>query len=307
MVTITINGKQVQAEQGQMLIEAADNADIAIPRFCYHKNLSIAANCRMCLVEVEKAPKPVPACATPITDGMVVNTKSTKALAAQQAVMEFLLINHPLDCPICDQGGECDLQEFSVGYGKDKSDYHEVKRVVRDKNIGPLIATELTRCIHCTRCVRFGQEIAGMREMGATGRGDWMEIGTYIKKSIDSELSGNIIDLCPVGALTSKVSRFTYRVWELASNDFVVAHDCIGSNINVQTKNGVIKRVIARENNEINDTWISDRDRYSFEGINSADRLTRPMIKQNGQWQEASWDDALQFAVNGLKAHIRCQ
>ncbi len=302
MVTITINGKQVQAEQGQMLIEAADNADIAIPRFCYHKNLSIAANCRMCLVEVEKAPKPVPACATPITDGMVVNTKSTKALAAQQAVMEFLLINHPLDCPICDQGGECDLQEFSVGYGKDKSDYHEVKRVVKDKNIGPLIATELTRCIHCTRCVRFGQEIAGMREMGATGRGDWMEIATYIEKSIDSELSGNIIDLCPVGALTSKVSRFTYRVWELASNDFVAAHDCIGSNINVQTKNGVIKRVIARENNAINDTWISDRDRYSFEGINSADRLTSPMIKQNGQWQEASWDDALQFAVNGLKA-----
>lgn len=301
MVTITINGKQVQAEQGQMLIEAADNAGIAIPRFCYHKNLSIAANCRMCLVEVEKAPKPIPACATPITDGMVVNTKSTKALAAQQAVMEFLLINHPLDCPICDQGGECDLQEFSIGYGKDKSDYHEIKRVVKDKNIGPLIATELTRCIHCTRCVRFGQEIAGMREMGATGRGDWMEIGTYIEKSIDSELSGNIIDLCPVGALTSKVSRFTYRVWELASNDFVAAHDCIGSNCNVQTKNGEIKRVIARENTDINDSWISDRDRYSFEGINSSERLTKPMIKQDSQWQEASWDDALQFAVNGLK------
>ncbi len=301
MVTITINGKQVQAEQGQMLIEAADNADIAIPRFCYHKNLSIAANCRMCLVEVEKVPKPVPACATPVTDGMMVNTKSTMALAAQQSVMEFLLINHPLDCPICDQGGECDLQEFSIGYGKDKSDYHEIKRVVKDKNIGPLIATELTRCIHCTRCVRFGQEIAGMREMGATGRGDWMEIGTYIEKSIDSELSGNIIDLCPVGALTSKVSRYTYRIWELASNDFVAGHDCIGSGCNVQTKNGVIKRVIARENNAINDTWISDRDRYSFEGINSPDRLSKPMIKQDGQWQEASWDDALQFAVNGLK------
>ncbi len=301
MVTIEINGKQVQAEQGQMLIEAADNAGIAIPRFCYHKNLSIAANCRMCLVEVEKAPKPIPACATPVTEGMVVNTRSTKALAAQKAVMEFLLINHPLDCPVCDQGGECDLQDFSVGYGSDSTKYHEMKRVVKDKNIGPLIATELTRCIHCTRCVRFGQEIAGMRELGACGRGDWMEIGTYIEKSVDSELSGNIIDLCPVGALTSKVSRFTYRVWELASNDAIAAHDCIGSNYNVQTKNGEIKRVIARENNDINDSWISDRDRYSFEGINSEQRLTRPMIKQDGQWQQASWDDALQFAVNGLK------
>lgn len=301
MVTIEINGIQVQAEQGQMLIEAADKAGIAIPRFCYHKNLSIAASCRMCLVEVEKAPKPIPACATPVTDGMVVNTKSTSALAAQKAVMEFLLINHPLDCPVCDQGGECDLQDFSVGYGSDSTKYAEVKRVVKDKDIGPLIATELTRCIHCTRCVRFGQEIAGMRELGATGRGDWMEIGTYVEKSVDSELSGNIIDICPVGSLTSKVSRFSYRVWELASNDSVGAHDCIGSNCNVQTKNGEIKRVIARENDSINDTWISDRDRFSYEGLNSDDRLTTPMIKQNGEWTEASWDDALQFAANGLK------
>ncbi len=302
MVTITINGIQVEAEQGQMLIEAADKAGIAIPRFCYHKNLSIAASCRMCLVEVEKAPKPIPACATPVTDGMVVNTKSTQALAAQKSVMEFLLINHPLDCPICDQGGECELQDFSIGYGSDNSRYAEIKRVVKDKNIGPLIATELTRCIHCTRCVRFGQEIAGMRELGATGRGDWMEIGTYIEKSVDSELSGNIIDLCPVGSLTSKVSRFTYRVWELASNDSIGAHDCVGSSCNVQTKNGEIKRVIARENEAINDQWISDRDRYSFEGLNTDDRLARPLIKKDGVWSEASWDDALVFAVDGLKA-----
>lgn len=302
MVTIKINGIQVEAEQGQMLIEAADKAGIAIPRFCYHKNLSIAASCRMCLVEVEKAPKPIPACATPVTDGMVVNTKSTKALAAQKAVMEFLLINHPLDCPICDQGGECELQDFSIGYGNDNSRYAEIKRVVKDKNIGPLIATELTRCIHCTRCVRFGQEIAGMRELGATGRGDWMEIGTYIEKSVDSELSGNIIDLCPVGSLTSKVSRFSYRVWELASNDSIGTHDCVGSSCNVQTKNGEIKRVIARENEAINDQWISDRDRYSFEGLKTDDRSRKPMLKKDGVWAEASWDDALVFAVDGLKA-----
>ncbi len=301
MVTIEINGTQVEAEQGQMLIEAADKAGIAIPRFCYHKNLSISANCRMCLVEVEKAPKPMPACATPVTDGMIVYTNSTQALAAQKSVMEFLLINHPLDCPVCDQGGECDLQEFSIGYGNDNSRYAEIKRVVKDKNIGPLIATELTRCIHCTRCIRFGQEIAGMRELGATGRGDWMEIGTYIEKSVDSELSGNIIDLCPVGALTSKVSRFTYRVWELSSNDSIGIHDCVGSNCNVQTHNGQIKRVIGRENEAINDEWISDRDRYSFEGLQSDQRLSKPLIKKDGKWTEVSWDDALQFAVNGLK------
>ena len=301
MVTIEINGKQVQAEQGQMLIEAADNAGISIPRFCYHKNLSISANCRMCLVQVDEFPKAIPACATPVTEGMTVKTNSTMALAAQKAVMEFLLINHPLDCPVCDQGGECDLQDYSIGYGEDRTHYAEVKRVVKDKNIGPLIATELTRCIHCTRCIRFGQEIAGMREMGATGRGDWMEIGTYIEKSIDSELSGNIIDLCPVGALTAKPSRFNSRVWELAANDSIGAHDCVGSNTNVETKNGQIKRTIARANDAINDAWISDRDRYSYEGLQSQDRLTKPQIKKEGQWQEASWDDALQFAVNGLK------
>lgn len=302
MVTIEINGKQVQAEQGQMLIEAADNAGISIPRFCYHKNLSVSANCRMCLVQVDKYPKAIPACATPVTEGMSVKTNSTMALAAQKAVMEFLLINHPLDCPICDQGGECDLQDYSIGYGEDKTHYAEIKRVVKDKDIGSLIATEFTRCIHCTRCVRFGQEIAGMREMGATGRGDWMEIGTYIEKSIDSELSGNIIDLCPVGSLTAKPSRFTARVWELASNDSIGAHDCVGSNTNVQTKNGEIKRTIARVNDNINDAWISDRDRYSYEGLKSSERLTKPQIKKDGQWHEASWDEALQFAVEGLKA-----
>ena len=302
MVTIEINGKQVQAEQGQMLIEAADKAGVSIPRFCYHKNLSIAANCRMCLVQVDKFPKAIPACATPVTEGMSVKTNSTMALAAQKAVMEFLLINHPLDCPVCDQGGECDLQDYSIGYGEDKTHYAEVKRVVKDKNIGPLIATELTRCIHCTRCIRFGQEIAGMREMGATGRGDWMEIGTYIEKSIDSELSGNIIDLCPVGALTAKPSRFTYRVWETNSNDSIGAHDCVGSNTNIQTKNGEIKRTIARANDDINDAWISDRDRYSYEGLQSSDRLTHPQIKKDGKWIQSSWDDALQFAVEGLKA-----
>ena len=302
MVTIEINGKEVQAEQGQMLIEATDKAGISIPRFCYHKNLSIAASCRMCLVQVDKFPKAIPACATPVTEGMTVKTNSTMALAAQKAVMEFLLINHPLDCPVCDQGGECDLQDYSIGYGEDKTHYAEVKRVVKDKNIGPLIATEFTRCIHCTRCVRFGQEVAGMREMGATGRGDWMEIGTYIEKSIDSELSGNIIDLCPVGALTAKPSRFTYRVWETSSNDSVGAHDCVGSNTNIQTKNGEIKRTIARANDNINDAWISDRDRYSYEGLQSSDRATKPQIKKDGKWVESSWDDALQFAVDGLKA-----
>jgi NADH-quinone oxidoreductase subunit G len=302
MVTIEINGQKVEAEDNQMLIQAADKAGITIPRFCYHKHLSVAANCRMCLVEVEKAPKPMPACATPVAEGMVVHTKSTTALAAQKSVMEFLLINHPLDCPVCDQGGECDLQEMSVGYGGDASRYHEIKRVVKDKDIGPLVATELTRCIQCTRCIRFGDEIAGFPELGATGRGDWMEIGTYIEKSIDSELSGNIIDLCPVGALTAKPSRFTYRPWELTSNDSIAAHDCVGSNCNVQTINGQVKRVIARENETINDTWISDRDRFSYEAYNSEERLLKPLIKKQGEWQETDWEEALKFAVDGLKA-----
>ena len=303
-VKIEINGQTLEAENGAMLIEIADQHGISIPRFCYHKNLSIAANCRMCLVEVEGAPKPVPACATPITDGMKVFTQSSKALSAQKAVMEFLLINHPLDCPICDQGGECDLQDFSLGYGVGASQYHEIKRVVRDKDIGPLIATEMTRCIHCTRCVRFGQEIAGVREMGATGRGDHTEIGTYIEKSVDSELSGNIIDLCPVGALTSKPFRFSARAWEMQSTESVSAHDCVGSNLTFHTLRGAIKRTIARENPQINDTWISDRDRFAYLGLEHEDRLGSPMIKQNGKWQNCSWEDALHFAADQIKEII---
>ncbi len=304
LVNIEINGEKLQAENGTMLIELADNHGIQIPRFCYHKNLSIAANCRMCLVEVEGAPKPMPACATPITDGMKVFTRSTKALAAQKAVMEFLLINHPLDCPVCDQGGECDLQDFSVGYGQGHSQYSEIKRVVKDKDIGPLIATEMTRCIHCTRCVRFGQEIAGIREMGATGRGEHMEIGTYVEKSIDSELSGNIIDLCPVGALTSKPFRFIARSWEMQSADTVSAHDCVGSNLQVHTLRGQIKRVVARENTQINETWISDRDRFAYLGLQHKQRAATPMIKENGSWRECDWQTALHFAADGIKSVI---
>jgi len=301
MVTIEINGKTLQAENGQMLIEVADKAGVAIPRFCYHKKLSVAASCRMCLVEVEKAPKPMPACATPVTDGMKVFTNSTKALAAQKSVMEFLLINHPLDCPVCDQGGECDLQDLSVGYGDGKSQFVEIKRVVKDKNIGPLIATDMTRCIHCTRCVRFGQEIAGVRELGATGRGDHMEIGLYVEGSVDSELSGNIIDLCPVGALTSKPFRFSARSWEMNSHDSIAGHDCVGSNITVHTLRDSVKRVVARENEGVNETWISDRDRFAYLGCTSSDRLLQPMRKVDGEWQECGWEDALHTAVEGFK------
>jgi len=304
MVSIEINGKTLQAENGQMLIEVADKAGIEIPRFCYHKKLSVAASCRMCLVEVEKAPKPMPACATPISDGMKVFTKSTKAIAAQKSVMEFLLINHPLDCPVCDQGGECDLQDISVGYGDGASQYVEVKRVVKDKDIGPLISTEMTRCIHCTRCVRFGQEIAGVREMGATGRGDHMEIGLYVEGSVDSELSGNIIDLCPVGALTSKPFRFSARPWEMKSHESIAAHDCVGSNITVHTLRDSVKRVIARENDAINETWISDRDRFAYLGLNSEQRLLQPMQKVAGEWQVCGWEDALHSAVEGFKKII---
>jgi NADH-quinone oxidoreductase subunit G len=305
MVTFEIDGKTLQAENGKMLIEVTDEYGIDIPRFCYHKNLSTAASCRMCLVEVEKAPKPMPACATPIAEGMKIFTKSTKALAAQKAVMEFLLINHPLDCPICDQAGECDLQDISIGYGDGNSQYAEVKRVIKDKDIGPLVATEMTRCIQCTRCVRFGQEIAGIREMGATGRGEHMEIGTYIEKSVDSELSGNIIDLCPVGALTSKPFRFQARSWEMDKHNSVSAHDCVGSNTEVHTLRGEIKRVVARENPLINETWISDRDRFSYIGLNHSERLSTPMIKVDNNWQECSWEDALNAAADGIKQIVK--
>lgn len=301
MVNIEINGISIQARDGAMVIEAADEAGITIPRFCYHKKLSIAANCRMCLVEVEKVAKPLPACATPVTEGMKVFTRSPKAISAQRGVMEFLLINHPLDCPICDQGGECQLQEMAMGFGNDVSQYHEGKRAVQDKNLGPLVATDMTRCIHCTRCVRFGQEIAGIMELGATGRGEHMTIGTYVEKSVDSELSGNVIDLCPVGALTSKPFRYKARPWELTSHEGISPHDCVGSNLVVQVRRGQVMRVLPRENEAVNETWISDRDRFSYTALDHSERLRKPMIKMDGEWKEVDWDTALTHAVEGLK------
>jgi len=300
-VTIEVDGQTLQAQRGQMLIEATDQAGIYVPRFCYHKKLSIAANCRMCLVEVEKMAKPVPACATPIMDGMKVYTRSKMAHEGQKATMEFLLINHPLDCPICDQGGECELQDLSMGYGDDVSRYSEGKRVVQDKDIGPLVQTELTRCIHCTRCVRFGEEIAGMRELGATGRGEDMRIGTYVEKAMRSELSGNVIDLCPVGALTSKPYRYTARAWELRQFDSIAPHDGVGSNIHVHVRGNTVKRVVPRENEAVNEVWLSDRDRFSYQGLNSASRLTTPMIRDGDQWREVSWQSALSFTADALK------
>jgi len=304
MLNIEIDGKQLEVAQGSTIIEAADAAGISIPRFCYHKKLSIAANCRMCLVDVEKAPKPLPACATPVTEGMKIATHSAKAIAAQKGVMEFLLINHPLDCPICDQGGECELQDLAVGYGGDVSRYQETKRVVLDKNIGPLIATEMTRCIHCTRCVRFGQELAGMMELGATGRGEHMRIGTYVAQSVDSELSGNMIDLCPVGALTSKPFRYSARTWELNDVPGVSPHDCVGANLNVQVRRNRVMRVLPRENEDVNEIWLADRDRFSYEAVNSPERLLKPMIRQNGVWRETDWSTALNVAVDGMQKVI---
>ncbi|HKJ21597.1 MAG TPA: NADH-quinone oxidoreductase subunit NuoG, partial [Gammaproteobacteria bacterium] len=304
MVKIEIDGQSIHAPDGAMIIEVADEAGIPIPRFCYHKHLSIAANCRMCLVEVEKVKKPVPACATPVTEGMRVFTKTPTAVDAQRGTMEFLLINHPLDCPICDQGGECDLQELSIGYGSDISRYQDNKRVVNDKNLGPLISTDMTRCIHCTRCVRFGQEVAGLMELGATGRGEHMEIGTYVERAMVSEVSGNVIDLCPVGALTSKPYRYTARPWELVTLDSVASHDCLGSNIQVQVREGEVMRVLPKENDDINLTWLSDRDRFGYQGLHSDDRVTVPLVKREGRWQQADWESALEFAVDGLKSVI---
>ena len=301
MANIEIDGIKLEAEPGSMLIEAADAAGIKIPRFCYHKKLSVAANCRMCLVDVANIPKPVPACATPISDGMTVNTHSARALDAQKAVMEFLLINHPLDCPICDQGGECELQDLAIGYGGDVSRFTEGKRIVEDKNIGPLIATDMTRCIHCTRCVRFGKEIAGIREMGETGRGEHMKIGTYIATTVDSEVSANIVDLCPVGALTAKPSQYKARAWELQQSDSIAAHDCLGSNISIHRRRGEVIRVVPNDNDSINESWISDRDRFSCEALASEQRLTQPMIKEDGEWKETDWQTALNVAVDGLR------
>ncbi len=292
LVSIEVDGQALQARKGAMLMDVTDAAGIYIPRFCYHKKLSVAANCRMCLVEVERAPKPQPACATPVMDGMKVFTKSVKAVSAQQATMEFLLINHPLDCPICDQGGECELQDLALGYGSAVSQFTERKRVVRDKNIGPLVQTDMTRCIHCTRCVRFGEEVAGLRELGATGRGEHMEIGTYVAQAMTSELSGNVIDLCPVGALTSKPYRYSARAWELRQFDSIAPHDCVGSNVHVHAKGQVVKRVVPKENETANETWIADRDRYSYQGLTSPDRLFTPRIKEHGQWRECDWETA---------------
>ena len=303
MVEIEIDGKKVEVAEGSLVMDAARAAGTFIPHFCYHRKLSIAANCRMCLVEVEKAPKALPACATPVTAGMKVQTHSEKAIQAQQAVMEFLLINHPLDCPICDQGGECQLQDLAVGYGKSTSRYQEEKRVVFHKTAGPLISMEeMTRCIHCTRCVRFGQEIAGIMELGMLGRGEHSEITTFIGHSVDSELSGNMIDLCPVGALTSKPFRYTARTWELTRHRSIAPHDSLGSHIIVQTKQGRVYRVLPFENEAINECWLSDRDRFSYEGLNSDERLGQPMIKQNGQWQTVDWSTALEYVANGLSA-----
>ena len=300
-IDITVDGQPLKAKRGQMLIEVTDAAGIDIPRFCYHKKLSVAANCRMCLVEVEKAPKPLPACATPVMPDMVVKTRSSLALEAQRGTMEFLLINHPLDCPICDQGGECELQDVAMGYGGSVSQYTEGKRVVMDKYIGPLIATEMTRCIHCTRCVRFGEEVAGIRELGATGRGENVRIGTYIEKSVASEVSGNVIDICPVGALTARPSRFTARSWELQQQPSIAPHDAVGSNIFVHLDGSQINRVVPRENESINETWISDRDRFSYQGLRSADRLQQPMIRNaSGELVECDWPTALDAAADAI-------
>ncbi len=300
-VAIEVDGKPIRVRKGAMLIEATDAAGIDVPRFCYHRKLSVVANCRMCLVQVEKAPKPLPACATPVADGMKVWTASERALDAQQGTMEFLLINHPLDCPVCDQGGECELQDVALGYGEGISRFTEAKRAVADENLGPLIATDMTRCIHCTRCVRFGTEIAGVKELGATGRGEDMRIGTYVGRAMTSEMSGNVIDLCPVGALTNKPARYTFRPWELIQQPTVSLHDCIGSNIFMHERRGRIMRVVPRDNERINETWISDRDRFSCCGLYSEQRVMVPLIKRGGVWEEADWDAALPAAVSALR------
>lgn len=301
MVEIELDGQKVEVLEGSMVMHAAEKAGTYIPHFCYHKKLSIAANCRMCLVDVEKAPKPMPACATPVTQGMIVRTKSDKAIKAQQSVMEFLLINHPLDCPICDQGGECQLQDLAVGYGGSGSRYEEEKRVVFHKDVGPLVSMqEMSRCIHCTRCVRFGQEVAGVMELGMSHRGEHAEIETFVGQSVDSELSGNMIDICPVGALTSKPFRYSARTWELSRRKSIAPHDSSGANLVVQVKNNEVLRVVPLENEEVNECWIADRDRFSYEALNSSDRLRAPMIKQGGEWKEIDWQTALEYVANGL-------
>ena len=304
MATIEIDGKNYEVDNGKMIIEVADENGIHIPRFCYHRKLSVAANCRMCLVQVDKSRKPVPACATPVSDGMKVYTKSEEAIRSQKAVMEFLLINHPLDCPICDQGGECELQDVSLGFGQGASEYKDTKRAVKNDDLGSLIATEMTRCIHCTRCIRFGDEIAGLSELGALGRGENTQISTYINHALKSEIAGNIIDLCPVGALTSKPYRFTARPWEMEQYKSISPHDCLGSNIYVHVRNQKVMRVVPRDCEAINETWISDRDRFSYLGLNHPSRANKPLIKKNGSFEVADWATALQYAAHGIKACI---
>jgi len=302
MIEIELDGKKVDIVEGSMIMHAAEKAGTYIPHFCYHKKLSIAASCRMCLVDVEKMPKPMPACATPVTQGMIVRTKSDKAIKAQKSVMEFLLINHPLDCPICDQGGECQLQDLAVGYGGSSSRYEEEKRVVFHKDVGPLVSMEeMSRCIHCTRCVRFGQEIAGVMELGMSHRGEHAEIETFLGQSIDSELSGNMIDICPVGALTSKPFRYSARTWELSRRKSISPHDSTGSNLIVQVKNNKVMRVVPLENEAVNECWIADRDRFSYEALNSAERLTTPKLKQGGVWKSVDWQTALEYVAHGLQ------
>ena len=307
MLTVEIDGTEYQARKGSMIIEVTDENGITVPRFCYHKKLPVAANCRMCMVEVEKAPKPMPACATPVMDGMKISTRSDYAKNAQRAVMEFLLINHPLDCPICDQGGECELQDVALEYGRGVSRFSEKKRVVRDKDFGALIASDMTRCIHCTRCVRFLQHIAGFKEMGGMGRGENVEIGTYIQHNIESELSGNIIDVCPVGALTSKPFRFTARAWEMEQTASIAAHDCVGSNLYLHTRRGKLMRAVPRENEAINEVWLSDRDRFAYLGVNSADRLEQPMIKKVSGWQAVEWEEALHVVAQAFRDRVETQ
>ncbi|MDR2364556.1 MAG: NADH-quinone oxidoreductase subunit NuoG [Zoogloeaceae bacterium] len=302
MLDIEIDGKKAQVADGSTVMEAAERLGVSIPHFCYHKKLSIAANCRMCLVEVEKAPKPLPACATPVTNGMKVFTHSGLAVKAQQGVMEFLLINHPLDCPVCDQGGECRLQDIAMGYGSAQSRYGEEKHVTSPKEAGPLISMrEMSRCIHCTRCVRFGLEVAGVMELGMANRNAHSEITTFMGRAVDSELSGNMIDLCPVGALTSKPFRYTARAWELANRPSISPHDSLGANLTVQVKNDRVARVLPRENEAVNECWISDKERFSYPALNSGERLTRPMLKQGDAWREVSWRVALDYVAHGLK------
>src|SRR3984885_4364544 len=301
LVNIEVDGVPVAARKGEMIIRATDRSGAYVPRFCYHEKLSVAANCRMCLVDVEKAPKPLPACATPVTEGMKVFTKSPRAIGAQRSVMEFLLINHPLDCPICDQGGECELQDLAMGFGRDVSRYNEGKRSVADESLGPLIATDMTRCIQCTRCVRFTEEIAGIQELGMIGRGEHMSVRTYIESTVNHELSGNVIDLCPVGALVSKPYRFTARAWEMASVPLISPHDAVGTNLFGHVLRGRLMRVVPRENEAINEIWIADRDRFSYEGVYSADRLQRPLLREGGGWVASDWEPALMRAAEGLR------